>query len=253
VAGPAASLDLLDAGLPLPSRGAFSSRAGGASAPPWAALNLALHVEDEPERVLANRDALARAAGVADLAFAQQVHGAGVAVVDRPAAGGAGVGEVDALVTTTPGLAVVVLAADCLPVLLADAEAGVVAAAHAGRQGLLAGVLQQTVEVMAEQGAAPERVRAVIGPAAGACCYEVPEEMADDAERRLPGIRARTRAGTASLDLPAGAQAALASAGVPVARQVEVCTIDDDRFYSYRRDGLTGRHAGLAWLPDGAG
>lgn len=163
--------------------------------------------------------------------------------------GPAGTPGVDALVTSTPALAVVVLAADCLPVVLADPVAGVVAAAHAGRVGLLAGVLQRTVTTMTACGADPRRTTAVVGPAAGACCYEVPEAMAAEADAVLPGVRATTRRGTPSLDLRAGAVLALGGAGVRAVTHVDACTIDDDRFFSYRRDGRTGRHAGLAWLP----
>ena len=136
-------LELLPAGLPAPAGGWFSTRAGGVSAGPYASLDLALHVQDERSHVLANRRQVARATGLEDdaLVLAEQVDGAEVAVVDRPGAGDAGMPGVDALVTATPGLGLVVLAADCLPVLLADPGAGVVGAAHAGRQGLLAGVL----------------------------------------------------------------------------------------------------------------
>ncbi len=193
-------LPLLDAGLP---GGWFSTRAGGVSAPPWDGLNLALHVDDEPRRVLANRDLLQRAVGAQDLVFAQQVHGSGVEVVrassSRRRTGGAA--GVDALVTATPGLGLVVLAADCLPVLLLDPVAGIAGAAHAGRQGLLAGVLQRTVEAMVGLGAEPGRTLARIGPAAGACCYEVPQDMADAAAETLPATRGTTRAGTPSVDL----------------------------------------------------
>ena len=237
---------LLDAGLPAPARGAFSTRAGGVSGPPWDGFDLALHVGDDLGAVSANREALRRLAGVDALAFAEQVHGSGVAVVGS--GGPAGASGVDALVTTTPGLAVVVLAADCLPVVLADPAAAVVAAAHAGRAGLLAGVLQRTVEALIDCGADAARTTAVVGPAAGACCDAVPEEMAAEADAVLPGVRATTRNGTPSLDLRAGAVLALALAGVSAVRHVDACTIDDPRFYSYRREGVTGRHAGLAWL-----
>jgi len=245
-----AGVELLDAALQAPARGVFTTRAGGVSGPPWDALNLALHVDDEARRVLTNRDLLVRAAGVRELAFAQQVHGSGVAVVERASSRGstAGVRGVDALVTRTRGLGLVVMAADCLPVLLADPEGGVVGAAHAGRAGLLAGVLQRAVEAMAGLGADPARTRAVVGPAAGACCYEVPADMADDAEHQLPGVRATTRRGTPSLDLRAGAVRALGLAGVDEVQHIDACTLDDPRFYSYRRDGRTGRHAGVAWL-----
>jgi YfiH family protein len=243
-------LDLLPAGLPAPAAGWFAARTGGVSAAPYDGLNLGMHVEDEERRVHANRGRVARAAGLReqDLVFAQQVHGAGVAVVDRAGSRGrhGGVAGVDALVTATPGLGLVVLAADCLPVLLADPAAGVVAAAHAGRQGLLAGVLQATVTAMQDLGATPSGTSAVLGPAACGGCYEVPPEMADEAERRLPGSRGTTRQGTASVDLVAGARAVLRSAGVADVAHVGGCTLEQpERWFSYRRDRTTGRHGGL--------
>jgi YfiH family protein len=243
-------LELVPAGLPAPAAGWFTPRSGGVSAAPYGTLNLGLHVEDEDRRVHANRERVARAAGLDDdaLVFAQQVHGAGVAVVDR-AAGRDAVAGVDALVTATPGLGLVVLAADCLPVLLADVEAGVVAAAHAGRQGLLAGVLEETVTAMRGLGATPGGTSAVIGPAACGACYEVPQDMADDAERRLPGSRGRTRQGTPSVDLWAGAAAVLRQAGVRSVTTVGGCTLEQpDLWFSYRRDRTTGRHGGLVRL-----
>lgn len=241
--------DLLDAGLPAPARGAFTTRAGGVSAPPYDSLNLSVKGDDEWRRVHANRDLLARSfdLGYDDLVLAQQVHGREVAVVDRSSSRAAqsGIAGVDALVTATPGLGLLVLAADCLPVLFADPTAGVVGAAHAGRQGLAAGVLQATVEAMRDLGA--REVTAVVGPAAGRCCYEVPQQLADEVEATVPGSRSSTRQGTPSVDLRAGAVGLLEGLGVAV-RHVEACTIDDDRFYSYRRDRETGRHGGLVVL-----
>ena len=242
-------LELVPAGLPAPAAGWFTPRTGGVSAAPYASLNLGVHVEDDERRVRANRELVARAAGLDDdaLVFAQQVHGAGVAVVDRPS--GAGVPGVDALVTATPGLGLVVLAADCLPVLLADTGAGVVAAAHAGRQGLLAGVLEATLAQMQALGASPATTTAVIGPAACGGCYEVPQEMADDAERRIPGSRSCTRQRTPSVDLTAGARTVLERAGVGAVTAVGGCTLEQpDRWFSYRRDRTTGRHGGLVRL-----
>lgn len=246
-------MHLLPAGLPRPAVGAFTTRAGGTSAAPYDALNLGLHVQDDGGRVHANRALLAAAAGLdpGDLVLAEQVHGAGVAVVDRACSRGrdGGVAGVDALVTATPGLGLVVLAADCLPVLLADPAAGVVGAVHAGRQGLVAGVLQAAVTAMAGLGATAAGITAVVGPAACGRCYEVPAEMADDVERAVPGSRATTRSGTASVDLAAGAVAVLTGAGLSDVRTVGGCTLEQpERFFSYRRDGRTGRHAGIAWL-----
>ena len=250
--GHPAALDALAAPLPAPARGLFTTRRGGVSAPPWDSADLGLHVGDRVDDVHENRRRLAAAAGLppSGLVFAEQVHGTGVAVVeqpqDTPAAG------VDALVTARPGLGLVVLAADCLPVLLADPVAGVVAAVHAGRAGLAAGVLAAAVRAAAGLGAEPARMRAVIGPGVCGGCYEVPDTLADDVERRVPGTRTRTRRGTAGLDLPAGARSALAAAGVSDVQQVGGCTYEQpELLYSYRRDGRTGRHAGVVRL-DGA-
>ena len=240
--------ELLDAGLPAPARGAFTTRAGGTSLAPYAGLDLALHVGDDPARVSAHRAALARAVGLEPVAlvFAEQVHGRGVAVVDAPVQGP--VAGVDALVTAHRGLGLVVLAADCLPVLLADPVAGVVAAAHAGRQGLVDGVLQAVLAAMASLGADPVRTVAVLGPAACGRCYEVPAAMAEAVEAVVPGSRGATAQGTASVDLAAGARALLADAGLTQVSRVGGCTIEQPQLYSYRRDGRTGRQGALVVL-----
>lgn len=248
-------MQLLPAGLPRPAVGAFSTRAGGTSAPPYDTLNLGTHVEDQWRRVHANRELLADAAGLdrKELVFARQVHGAGVAVVDRSCSRGrnGGVAGVDALVTTSPRLGLVVLAADCLPVLLADPCAGVVAVAHAGRRGLVAGILQATLTAMAGLGATAAGTTAVIGPAACGRCYEVPPEMAAEVDAAVPGSRSTTRSGTASVDLTRGAVALLTGAGLFDVRSAGGCTLEQADLFSYRRDGRTGRHAGIAWLSGG--
>ena len=156
------------------------------------------------------------------------------------------------MVTRVAGLPLGVLVADCMPVLLADATAGVIGAVHAGRRGLAGGVLQAAVAAMQSLGAAPARTSAVIGPAICGRCYEVPAPMRDEVETTVPGTAASTWQGTSSLDLPAGAAAVLAQAGIAAVRSVDICTLEDDRFYSYRRDGhQTGRFAGVVVLaPD---
>lgn len=257
---PAPEPALLDAGLPGPARGGFVLRSGGFSAGPYASLNLGQHVGDDQGAVTANRELARRAIGANALAFAEQVHGARVAVVTHPAgvtspaglAGSVGLHEhagVDGLVTATPGLALVVLAADCLPVLLADPIAGVIGAAHAGRQGLVDGVLQATLVAMGGLGASLERTVAVLGPAICGGCYELPQALADEVGAQLPASRSVTRQGTASIDLVAGARSVLADAGVGTVRTVGGCTLEQpQRWYSYRRDRRTGRHAGLVVL-----
>jgi YfiH family protein len=180
------------------------------------------------------------------------VHGTTVARV--PPEGEAGFAEADAepeadaLVTTCVGVPLGVLVADCLPVLLADPEACVAAVAHAGRRGLLAGVLARVVEAMAALGARRESIRASVGPAAGGCCYEVPSEMHQEAVAALPELRATTTWGTPSLDLRAGAVARLRALGVASVTTAGGCTIEDESFYSYRRSRKTGRFAGVVVL-----
>jgi len=223
-----------------------TSRRGGVSRPPYEAFNLGNGVGDEPAAVAANRDRLARELKLpADrIAWMRQVHGTDVTVLD--AAGEAP--RTDALVTSAPGLALAVLVADCVPVLLADRRAGVVAAVHAGRPGSAAGIVPRTLEAMCAHGARPGDIDALLGPAICGVCYEVPAQMQADVERRLPGSATPTRAGTAGLDLRAGIARQLVAAGVTEVVHDPRCTAEDPDLYSYRRDGLTGRQAGLVWL-----
>jgi YfiH family protein len=150
------------------------------------------------------------------------------------------------LVTTRPSVALCIRVADCLPVLLADPAAGVIGAAHAGRAGLFAGVLENTVAAMRDAGAST--ITAWIGPHICGACYEVPPDMAQAGWKAIPATRAATRAGTAALDLGAGAEALLRAEGCRVHRH-DPCTAEDAHFFSHRRDGpATGRSAGLIWL-----
>ena len=240
------SPEVLDAGL-RGVRAGFTTRAGGVSTGAFAAANLARHVGDEPGLVARNRERLAEWAG-APIVFAHQVHGTDVLVVDRVPVEPDPAGH-DAIVTAVPGVAVGVLVADCLPVLLADRDAHVVATAHAGRRGLAAGVLSRTLAAMVGLGADADRVEVAIGPAAGGCCYEVPAAMRDEVEAAVPGTATTTSWGTPALDLRAGARLALAALGVRDVRLVGGCTIEDPTLYSFRRDRVTGRFAGVVVCP----
>jgi YfiH family protein len=156
--------------------------------------------------------------------------------------------DTDALVTAVPGLALAVLTADCVPVLLADPHADVVAAVHAGRRGAQAGVALSALRAMTTCGARLDRVEALLGPAVCGQCYEVPPDMQADVERHLPGSACRTRTGSSGLDLRAGLWRQLADAGVARIGVDPRCTVEDDQLYSHRRDGVTGRIAALTWL-----
>lgn len=229
------------------ARYAFTDRHGGVSRPPYAALNLGDHVGDDPAAVSENRRLLALEMGIdaAAVVYMQQVHGAEVALVDGRPEPGAALPVADALVTTAAGLALVVLVADCVPVVLAARRSDVVAVAHAGRPGVAAGVVPATVAAMCELGARPDRIVALVGPAVCAGCYEVPGAMADEVATRVPSTRATTRAGTPSVDLHAGVVAQLVAAGVQTVETDPWCTQESPDLFSHRRDGVTGRFAAV--------
>ncbi|SFK61781.1 peptidoglycan editing factor PgeF [Geodermatophilus ruber] len=229
-------------------RRVVTDRRGGRSRPPYASFNLGDHVGDDPADVAANRERLARELGVPAerLVWMSQVHGTGVAVVDGPVDGP--VPDTDALVTRTPGLVLCVLAADCVPVLLADPVEGVVAAVHAGRQGVQRGVVPAALAAMARLGSRPADVTALLGPAICGACYEVPRAMQAEVGRVAPASAVRTRKGTPGLDLRAGLAELLRGAGVAQVVHDPRCTAEDRFLYSHRRDGVTGRQAGVTWL-----
>ncbi|WP_075661717.1 peptidoglycan editing factor PgeF [Streptomyces acidiscabies] len=228
---------------------AFTDRWGGVSAAPYEELNLGGVGGDDPAAVRTNRELAAKSLGLdpAEVVWMNQVHGAGVAVV-MEAWGDKPVPEVDALVTTRRGLALAVLTADCVPVLLADPVAGVVAAAHAGRPGMIAGVVLAAVRAMTELGAEPDRIVARTGPAVCGRCYEVPSDMRADVAALEPAAYAETSWGTPAVDVAAGVHAQLERLGVRDRAQSPVCTLESHDHFSYRRDGATGRLAGYVWL-----
>ena len=225
-----------------------TTRAGGVSAPPYDTFNLGDHVGDDPAAVAANRKRLASAIGLATdaVVWMNQVHGDRVARVDGPL--DAPVEQTDALVTTTPRLALAVVTADCVPVLMADARAGVVAAAHAGRVGAQNGVVARTVEAMLDAGAHAEDISVLLGPAVSGRNYEVPAAMADEVEASLPGSRTTTSRGTPGLDLRAGIARQLMDLGITAIDADPRCTVEDRNLFSHRRDAPTGRLASLVWM-----
>jgi YfiH family protein len=229
-------------------RRVVTDRRGGRSRSPYDSFNLGDHVGDEPADVAANRTRLATELGVAEdrLVWMNQVHGNAVEVVDGPRS--ATVPATDALVTATRGLVLCVLVADCVPVLLADPEAGVVAAVHAGREGLRTGVVPAALAAMADLGARPASTSALLGPAVCGACYEVPAAMRAEVARVAPAAAVRTRKGTPGLDLRAGVAELLRGAGVAQVVHDPRCTVEDRFLFSHRRDGVTGRQAGVVWL-----
>ncbi|MGW9405668.1 polyphenol oxidase family protein [Arthrobacter sp. NPDC055585] len=210
--------------------------------------NLALHVGDDPAAVRGRRAALEQRMGAepGTLRFMEQVHSADVAVVaPGPASGEVPVADV--LLSTDGTVPLAVMVADCLPVLFAaPGPTGVItAAAHAGRRGLLDGILANTVAAMRTAGAAS--IQAWIGPGVCGQCYEVPAEMLAEASH-FPGTASQTSWGTPALDLPAAAFSQLQGLNVSV-ETIPGCTMEEPDLFSHRRDAPTGRFAGLIWQP----
>ena len=209
--------------------------------------NLALHVGDDPQRVHCHRRRLEKLLGLEwgrHLAWMNQVHSAVVSAarVDE-------VPTADALVLDSRAVGApagcCVLVADCVPVLLASQDGALTAAVHAGRRGMLDGVIPATIEFLRRGGVDPADLWAAVGPSICGSCYEVPEDMFALSAQREPACASRTSWGTPGLDVAAGVLAQLERADVGHMSAGQWCTYEDPRFFSYRRDGVTGRLAGI--------
>jgi len=241
-----ADLGLLLPDWPAPPgvRAAMTLRAGGASGGPYASLNLGDHVGDEADAVAENRRRLRQALALpAEPLWLEQVHGTDVARFGGPVCPRA-----DAAVALAPGQVCAVMVADCLPVLLADRAGTCVAAAHAGWRGLAAGVLEATVAALPVD---PSQLVAWLGPAIGPEAFEVGPEVRDAFQAADPATEAAFRPGTGDrwmADVYLLARQRLARAGVTDVHGGGWCTVSDPgRFFSYRRDGVTGRMAAVIW------
>jgi YfiH family protein len=233
------SVPLLWWDAPGPYRVAFTTRHGGVSEGPYASLNLGVLTDDSPEDAHENRRRLCAAAGTdaESLAMNRQVH---AATVNRAVAGERG-REGDGLWTDEPGVPMLKLTADCLPVALARSNGSpALALLHAGRLGLLEGILEAGVAAL--RGAS---LAAAVGPGIGPCCYEVGEDIADAYRARFGPAAVRGR----NLDLWSVAERVLHDAGVASVERVDVCTACSGDFFSHRRDGgVTGRQGVVGYV-----
>ena len=216
----------------------FTDRRAGSSLAPYESFNLAIHVGDDPVAVARNRASLSQAVG--QVQFMNQIHGDAFVVVNQ-------LSDIDptcdALITTTAGLGLAVLVADCIPLLLSSST--VVAAVHVGRKGLLNSIALKVVHEMRRLGATA--IHAQLGASICGRCYEVPEAMADEVVRTHPAAFALTRDGTLALDLPKALIADLVGQAVTYEAST-ICTLEDQEYFSYRRHNITGRNAGVIWL-----
>lgn len=251
----AAAVDFLQPDWPAPdhvralstSRGLAQQPPFGSSAGVYAGLNLGTHVGDKPEVVAANRQLLQQYCGFKrEPAWLNQIHGTTVLNLDSWQGE---LTDADASVSTTKGLAAVVMTADCLPVLFCDKAGSRVAAAHAGWRGLCDGVLEATLQHFPE----PSAVMAWLGPAIGPFNFEVGSEVRAAFIAHSPqaaeAFSPSSNPGKYLADIYLLARQRLQAAGVTAIYGGEYCTVaDPERFFSYRRDGQTGRQASLIWL-----
>ncbi len=234
----------LDLPLPAGVRAGYTTRDGGVSPSPWESFNLGDHCGDEPVRVEHNRQRLEAALGV-PVQWLRQVHGCGVAARPLPEA----VPEADAAWTDRPGRALAVLTADCLPALFWSLDGGWVGVAHAGWRGLAAGVLPALVRAAPVP---PACLQAWLGPAIGPAAFEVDAPVRQAFAHWPRGWEQAfrpNRPGHWLLDLQALARLQLHRLGLETVHAEPACTFSEKaRFFSYRRDGRTGRQAALIWL-----
>jgi len=229
---------------------AFTERAGGVSAAPFDSLNVSFTTGDQPDAIRANRKRVIEGLGTPPFAVAGLVHGAKLVRVGPQRAGvgfeaaGEAIAGTDGLLTATPGVAMVVTSADCAPIVLASEKEPTVVVVHAGWRGLAAGIVTRAAAVFERPGAA----RAAIGPAIGACHYEVGGDVAlAVAAGSAVGAETERRDGRLFLDLVGTARRILSEAGVGAVEDTGLCTqCHTDRFFSHRGEGRTGRQAALA-------
>jgi YfiH family protein len=221
-----------------------TTRHGGFSKRPYDSFNLATHVGDDADAVMANRQRLLEQLALDDIQWLEQVHGiaviaAGLSTPGTPAADGAW--------TDQRQLGIAVLTADCVPIVIAADDGSVAGIAHGGWRGLFDGVLRELVAALP---APPAALSAWIGPAISPAAYEVGEDVAERARAagRQDALCSGRRPGKYQLDLPRVAESQLTELGVSQVFQSGVCSLASPETYSYRRDGVTGRMATLAWL-----
>lgn len=214
----------------------FTNRLGGVSKAPFDSANLGDHVGDDLVDVKVNRSMLSDQIGM-PIVFMNQTHSDRVVLVENPDR----IPDADSLITTEKNLAVAVMVADCIPLLLKSDVA--VAAVHVGRRGLMNSIARKTIDAMRDLGA--EQINSYIGPNICGNCYEVSEEIFHEVTESFPSADSRDRTGKFTLDLVSGLKSAIKDT---VVMDHSSCVFEDPKTFSYRREGVTGRQAGVIWL-----
>ena len=221
----------------------FTSRLGGVSTSPFDTFNLAAHVGDEPFAVAKNRQILSGLIAIPEsrIFYMNQVHGCDVAIIDERSDSKIAP-SVDALFTTLPGVALVTLIADCTPLLLKSDRA--IAAVHVGRRGLVAEVFEATLKSFSDHGITKDEITGEIGPSICVDCYQVDLETYNEVVNRVP--ESGTDQSRRCIDVAKGLQARMRKYGIQY-RASSICVNHTPGYFSYRRDGVTGRQAGVIW------
>lgn len=231
--------ETFEAAWEAPARVLCTTRRGGVSAGRYAECNLGMHVGDDPDRVARNRRAVVAATGQDGIQWLDQVHGTAIVRVDRVGRALAA----DAAWTRRPGIALAVAVADCVPAVVCDTAGTVAAVVHCGWRGAVAGIVEAAVGRLR---VAPQALQVWLGPAICGSCYEVRRDVYDRAGGG-PTFQP-VRAGAWSFDLPEYVARRFEALGVREVVRSGLCTRCDDRFFSHRRDGVTGRSAAVVWL-----
>ncbi len=210
----------------------ISDRFGGVSKPPYDQLNIAYHTGDDPKTVSQNRILLAQKIGINDIVYMDQIHSDRIEYVDRVCTP-----RCDGIVTDKPNLALAVMSADCYGVLLSS-DSGAIAALHAGRAGAMKHIVEKVI-VMLRDDFNAKKIEAIISPGIGSCCYEVGEEI-------LKRVEQKYIKNERFLDIKAMIIDQLQEGGATY-KDYNICTCCNPRYYSYRRDGTTGRFASIIW------
>jgi len=223
----------------------FTDRHGGVSTPPYDSLNLAFHVGDNKASVIKNRTILQNKLNLQNIIWMEQVHGNSVQTIFSPQP--EPIPACDAIITSQPNIALAVMVADCIPILMFDPKRHIIAAVHAGRNGTFLQIASKTVEVMQKEfGCVPADIQVIMGPSIHSCCYEIGNELVAIVEKNFGKNYLNGR----MLDLQKLNRDQLIKANVKKdnIKISSICTCCDSNYFSYRREGTTGRFVGVIWM-----
>jgi len=223
----------------------FTDRYGGVSTPPYDSLNLAFHVGDDQANVIKNRTILQNRLNLQNIVWMEQVHGDNIQTISSPQS--KPIPACDAIITNQPNIALAVMVADCIPILIFDPKRKIIAAIHAGRNGTFLQIAPKTVEVIHKEfGCLPTDIQVIMGPSIHTCCYEIGDNLAAIVEKNFGKSYMNGR----MLNLQKLNQDQLIKANVRKdnIKISSICTCCDPNYFSYRREGITGRFAGVIWM-----